>query len=65
MSGQAVAAPVVALLTQVLNPVIGWLGMFIIIAAFSLACSFLQCKFPRYPSPRAILDRLALTPSQL
>ena len=65
MSGQAMAAPVVAILTQVLNPAIGWFGMFLIIAGFSLTCAFLQCKFPRYPSPRAILDRLAMTPSQL
>lgn len=65
MSGQAVAAPLTALLTQHLNPVIGWSGMFQIIAVFSLTCAFLQCRFPRYPSPRAIMDRLAMTPSQL
>ena len=65
MSGQAMAAPVVAILTQVLNPLIGWFGMFLIIAGFSLACAILQCQFPRCPSPRAILDRLSMTPSQL
>ncbi len=65
MSGSAAAAPVTALLTQQLSPVIGWTGMFLVIAGFSTACALLQCRFPRYPSPRAILDRLAMTPSQL
>ena len=32
MSGQAAAAPITAILTQVLNPIFGWTAMFQIIA---------------------------------
>ena len=84
MSGQAVAAPIAAFLTQVLSPLFGWIAMFLIIAGAwiphetyltsnniptylgcSLACAILQCRFPRYPSPRTIMDRLSMSPSQL
>ena len=66
MSGQACASPVTALLTQTLNPRLGWLGMFLIISGFSFASAALQLRFPRCPSPRAIKDRLvAPPPSQL
>lgn len=65
MTGQAAAAPVTALLTQFLNPRIGWLGMFIIISCCSLACTVLTVRFPAKPSPRGILDKQGQRPSQL
>ena len=58
MSGQAAAAPITALLTQLLSPMIGWFGMFCIIAGFSLACTVITFRFPRYPNPRAIALRI-------
>ncbi len=65
MTGQAFASPLTALLTQTLNPTLGWLGMFLIIAAFCFSSTLLQLRFPRCPSPRAIKDRLVAPPSQL
>ena len=65
MSGQAASAPVTAVLTQVLNPVLGWTGMFAIVACFSLAGCIVQLRFPSRPSARAIAQRLAQPPSQL
>merc|ERR1712073_295691 len=35
MTGSAAAAPIIAILTQVLSPIVGFLGMFIIISFFS------------------------------
>jgi len=58
MTGSAVAAPLIAMLTQGLSPVIGFLGMFIIIACFSAASAILTLFFPSSPSPRKLLQRL-------
>lgn len=66
MTGQAAAAPVIAVLTEFLSPLLGWFGMFLIIAGFSLLSAALNLRFPKNPSPRAILDRLQKPPpSQL
>ena len=45
MTGQAAAAPVLALLTEFLNPLLGWLGMFLIIAGFSIVSAFMNLRF--------------------
>jgi hypothetical protein len=45
MTGQAAAAPVLALLTEFLNPLLGWLGMFLIIAGFSIISAFMNLRF--------------------
>ena len=59
MTGQAVAAPVIAILTEFLSPALGWLGMFTIIASFSLASAVMNlCFFPSNPSPKKILNRI-------
>lgn len=36
MSGQASAAPITAILTQLLHPILGWKGMFQIIAGLCI-----------------------------
>lgn len=59
MAGQAVAAPVTALLTQWLSPTFGWLAMFLLISCFSLGAAALQYRFPVNPSPRTVLNKLA------
>jgi hypothetical protein len=48
MTGQAAAAPVLALLTEFLNPLLGWLGMFLIIAGFSIVSAFMNLRFEIY-----------------
>jgi len=58
MIGSAVASFVIALLTSTLQPVLGFLGMFLIIALFSLGSSCLTLWFPPCPSPRKILEKL-------
>ena len=59
MTGQAVAAPVIAILTEFLSPVLGWFGMFSVIASFSLASAMLNlCFFPSNPNPKDILNRI-------
>jgi predicted MFS family arabinose efflux permease len=59
MTGQAAAAPVLALLTEFLNPRLGWFGMFAIIATFSLVSALMNLKFfPKNPTPKSILARL-------
>jgi len=59
MTGQAFAAPVTALLTEFVNPVVGWLGMFSLIGLCSLTSSVMNVvAFPRSPNPRTILNRL-------
>ena len=59
MTGQAVAAPVIAILTEFLSPAFGWLGMFTIIASFSFASAVMNlCFFPKNPSPKKILNRI-------
>ncbi len=64
--GQAAAAPVIALLTEFLSPVVGWLGMFVIIAGSSIMCAILNLRFPKNPTPKAIQERLQRPPpSQL
>ena len=50
MTGSAAAAPLIAVLTQYLNPVIGFLGMFIIIAVFSAVAAIITFQFPSCPS---------------
>ena len=42
---------------QGLSPVVGYLGMFIIISCFSAASGVLTLFFPKYPSPSKILGR--------
>ena len=59
MTGQAVAAPVIAILTEFLSPAVGWFGMFTIIAGFSFASAVMNlCFFPKNPSPQKILNRI-------
>lgn len=65
MTGQAVSAPITAVLTQLLHPVLGWFGMFIIIACFALICTLINSRFPPYPTPRAILRKLETPTAQL
>jgi len=65
MTGSAAAAPIIAILTQSLSPKIGFLGMFIIVAAFSAASAFLTLFFPVCPSPRKILEKLNKHPTSL
>jgi len=65
MTGSAVAAPVIAVLTQFMSPVIGFLGMFIIIALFSAAGALLTLLFPAYPSPKKILEQLQPSPERI
>merc|ERR1719189_2545909 len=56
MTGSAVAAPMLAILTEFLSPVLGWLGMFTIIAAFSFASAIMNfCFFPKNPNPKQIV----------
>ncbi len=50
---------VLALLTEFLSPTLGWFGMFLIIAGFSVTCGIMNLRFfPKSPSPRSILARL-------
>ena len=66
MTGQAAAAPVIAVITEFLSPAIGFLGMFVFIAGASFLCCLLNLKFPQKPSPKAVLERLQRPPpSQL
>ena len=59
MTGQAFAAPVIAILTEFLSPALGWFGMFTIIASFSFASGIMNlCFFPRTPNPQKILNRI-------
>ncbi|XP_023322792.1 uncharacterized protein LOC111697129 [Eurytemora carolleeae] len=58
MTGSAAAAPIIAILTQGLSPVVGYLGMFIIISCFSAASALLTFFFPPNPEPAKILDKL-------
>ena len=45
-------------LMQGLSPVMGFLGMFILIACFSAVSAILTLSFPACPSPRKILEKL-------
>jgi len=66
MTGQAAAAPVIALLTEFLSPALGWLGMFFIIAGASTISCTINMRYPKHPSPKVLLDRLQRPPpSQL
>ena len=66
MTGQAAAAPVIAIITEFLSPALGFLGMFTIIAGASLLCCLINLKYPKKPSPKAVLERLQRPPpSQL
>merc|ERR1712098_907440 len=58
MTGSAAAAPILAILTQGLSPVMGFLGMFIIIAFFSASSAMLTLFFPAPSTPKKILERL-------
>merc|ERR1719204_1762391 len=58
MTGSAAAAPILAILTQGLSPLMGFLGMFILIACFSAVAAILTLSFPVCPSPRKILEKL-------
>ena len=49
MTGNAAAAPILAILTQGLSPVLGFLGMFIIIACVSGVSAVLTMFFPDRP----------------
>ena len=64
MTGQAAAAPVIAIITEFLSPAIGWFGMFIIIAGASILCCAITLKYPRHPSPKAIIERLQRPPPE-
>ena len=66
MTGQAAAAPVIALLTEFLSPALGWLGMFFIIAGASIVSCTINMRYPKHPSPKVLLERLQRPPpSQL
>merc|ERR1719471_2067408 len=65
MTGSAAAAPLIAILTQFLNPIIGFLGMFIIIAIFSAVGALLTLMFPSCPSPKKIQEQLSPHPESL
>ncbi len=66
MTGQAAAAPVIAVITEFLSPTLGWFGMFLFIAGASLLCCAINWKYPKRPSPKVILERLQRPPpSQL
>ena len=65
MTGSAAAAPMIALLTQFMSPVIGFLGMFIIIALFSAAGALLTLLFPACPSPKKIVEQLKPSPERI
>ena len=43
---------------QGLSPLMGFLGMFILIACFSAVAAILTLSFPVCPSPRKILEKL-------
>jgi len=59
MTGQAFAAPLTALLTEFVNPVVGWFGMFCLIGGCAVASSLMNLVFfPKNPNPRQILNRL-------
>jgi hypothetical protein len=45
-------------LVQGLSPIVGFLGMFIVIACCSAVSGLLTLYFPACPSPRKILERL-------
>ena len=65
MTGSAVASPLIALLTQFLSPILGFQGMFIIIALFSAAAAGLTLLFPSHPSPKKIQEQLDSAPHRL
>ena len=66
MTGQAAAAPVIAVITEFLSPALGWFGMFIIIAGASILSCTINLRYPKNPSAKAILERLQRPPpSQL
>lgn len=66
MSGQAAAAPITAVMTQVLSPIIGYPGMFALISGFSMVCTIMTWRlFPKSPSPSSIRDRIQQPPAQL
>lgn len=65
MTGSAAAAPIIAILTQVLSPRVGFLGMFIIIAIFSAISGGITLFFPSCPSPKNILERLNRSPTNI
>jgi len=58
MTGTAASAPILAILTQGLSPIFGFLGMFIIIAFFSASSAMLTLFFPALSTPKKILERL-------
>ena len=58
MTGMAAASPLIATLTQDLSPLVGYHGMFVIIAVFSgISASINFFFFPAKPSPKNILER--------
>lgn len=63
MTGQAAAAPLTAILTQFLHPRVGFFGMFVVIAGFSLCCTFLTTRFPAHPSPTTVLRKIDRPPT--
>jgi len=65
MTGSAAAAPLIAVLTQSLSPVIGYLGMFIILAVFSSLGGLITLLFPSCPSPKKIQEKLNSRPTRL
>lgn len=65
MTGSAAAAPVIAILTQGLSPIVGYLGMFVLIACCSAISGLLTLYFPACPSPRKILERVDRTRADL
>jgi len=65
MTGSAAAAPIIAILTQGLSPIVGYLGMFILIACFSALSAVITLFFPSCPSPRKLLHRLSRSTTNL
>ena len=65
MTGSAVGGLLTAVLTQLLSPVFGFLGMFITIAVLSSASAVLTLLFPACPSPKKILEQLQPSPERI
>jgi len=59
MMGQAFSAPISAIVTEFVNPAVGWFGMFCLIGTCAVGCSLMNIlAFPKNPNPKQILNRL-------
>uniref|UniRef100_A0A0K2SYD6 Oxalate:formate antiporterlike [Strongylocentrotus purpuratus] n=1 Tax=Lepeophtheirus salmonis TaxID=72036 RepID=A0A0K2SYD6_LEPSM len=65
MSGMALGALVLAAVTQVLQPFIGFLGMFLLMSAVCTLSCIINSFFPSKPSPQIVLSKIQKIPSHL